>query len=149
MSNDVADYGADAFLNLLFSGVALPALYVALLTGEADKGFDGTILATEVEVLVTDPLLGATGYQRVVAPTWTLSDGGFVVSQDDMSFGTATADWGTVRNWALVDNSGVGGNLFLFGEFATPQFVPSGAEYIIPAGGLIVTLSGATSGIVV
>jgi len=149
MANDVTDYGRDAFLNALFAGVALPTLYVALLTNDADQGFDGTILALEVEVKVTDPTYGATGYSRQVAPAWDLADGGFVVSGDDMNFGLAAFSWGTVRNWALVDDPGLIGNCYLYGDFAVPQIVAAGAEFIVPRGGLTVSLSGPQSGIVV
>lgn len=54
------------------------------------------------------------------------------------TFPEATADWGTVTQWALVD-AATGGNILYFGSFDVPKAILTGDTASFPAGNLTIT----------
>jgi len=121
----------EAIINY-FRGISMPAapvsLEIALYT--SDPGDDNS--GTEVS---------AGGYSRqaitLTAPSTTIGVGSLTTNSGDITFGPATADWGSVTHWAIF---GVGGGSFyLHGSFLGVRTVLSGEGYTIYNGTLNIT----------
>ena len=125
-------------LNLIFGATAWPSkpatLYYALMTTLPTDAGGG------VEV-------SAAGYSRHAATVGStyfeaaVSNGGNVTNKLAVSFGTATAAWGTVVGWAMYD-AAAGGNLIAWGALPSyavgVNFTPSYA-----VGAFVFNVSGA------
>lgn len=112
----------------------------------------GTVVDTDTGALLTKELGGGGtpgsppgGYNRqTVNPddsNWDfmdqVSDSGHTQNTGTITFGPATADWGTVTHIAITDNSGYGsGNVLMFGQLATSKTVGNGDSLQISAGNL-------------
>lgn len=116
MANNLTNYLEQKLLDLIFNGQAFAALdsaWIALHT--ADPGED----ATTGELSTS-----GTGYARVqvnknagAAPKWRLAisevGGGFQVSNlNDIVFGPALIDWGTITHLSIWDAVTAGNPLF-------------------------------------
>lgn len=53
-------------------------------------------------------------------------------------FPTATADWGTVTQWAIYD-AGTTGNMLYYGTFASSRLIQTGDTATVAAGALSIT----------
>jgi hypothetical protein len=97
---DLGDIYEDKVLDALFGATALtvPANYEVALSTTAIND-DGTNL--------TEPV--GNGYARVViannGTTWAAASAGVKANAIDIAFPTATGPWGTVIEWALLDQS--------------------------------------------
>lgn len=70
-----------------------------------------------------------------------VSNSGFTENAVEFLFDTATADWGHVSGYAIVDNVGWGsGNVLMQGTFPTPRDVRNGDAVVIRAGSLDIYL---------
>ncbi len=99
-------------------------VYVALFTaapGEAGGG-------TEVS---------GGGYARQ-AVTFSAPSAGSTSNSSDITFPTATADWGTITHFAIFDAS-TGGNMLYYGQLTSSVTVNSGQQLTIPAGNLTIS----------
>lgn len=99
-------------------------VYVALFTaapGEAGGG-------TEVS---------GGGYARQ-AVTFSAPSAGSTSNSADITFPTATADWGTITHFAIFDAS-TGGNMLYYGQLTSSVTVNSGQQLTIPAGNLTIS----------
>lgn len=112
----------------------------------------GTVVDTDTGSLLTKELGGGGtpgtppgGYNRQTLnpldANWTaitqVSGSGHTDNASTITFGPATADWGTVTDIAIVDNSGYGsGNVLMFGKLATSKTVSNGDSLQISAGNL-------------
>ncbi len=77
------------------------------------------------------------------APDWDLAvsgDPSYVDNNDDITFTTATADWGTIVAVAICDALTVG-NLLVYDNAMTDQDVDNGDTAKFPAGDLDVQMS--------
>lgn len=151
MAISVADYGSAYWLGVLFGRNPVPSGYwVALLTGDADEGYDGTVLA-DVEPPVLDELGVASGYVRVFVPVgasnWIDPEGGYTANALEFTYPVPTTDWDTITGWALC-TAATGGELYAFGEFDNPLYVATGNQLTVGAGGLTITMTGPTNTIV-
>ena len=143
MPNAISDYGAATWSGILVGVGSLPAsFYVALATSEPGIGWTGTQLSTVEPV---DP-----GYARQALGTgsgnWTLSGNGYVSNAVLISFGTPTDTWGSITHFALTD-AATGGNLWCFGEYASPPAVAPNFTAQIPAGGIVLALANLVASI--
>lgn len=127
-----SDYLENAVLDHIFGGgdFSRPAsLFVALFTTAPTDGGGG------VEV-------SGGSYARAEAvnnPTnWPSAAAGMKNNGTQIVFPTATADWGTIAAFAIMDASS-GGNLLYWGAVAPPKVVASGDTASFPAGDIEVT----------
>ena len=112
------DYLDEQLLKWAFSSQAFPAsptIYVALFTAAPTKAGGGTEVTGGGYARVQT----ADSDWNVTGPLWT-SQNVFVID-----FGIATASWGTVVAFALMDAL-VGGNMLWFDAVTTSQTVDSG-----------------------
>lgn len=134
--SDATDYLETAIRDWFSQGTAMPSapgtLYIALHTSDPGESPDGS---TEVS---------AGDYSRVGVTTGT----GFSTSlnptefsnANEVSFGTATNDWGTVSHVSLWDAS-TGGNCLAAYGLSTSKAINTNDEATFPAGDLTVTIS--------
>jgi hypothetical protein len=115
----------------LCSGLPIDADTGALLTKELGGG--GT------------PGTPPGGYNRQslnpLDANWTaitqVNGSGNTDNVSTLTFGPATADWGTISHIAIVDNSGYGsGNMLMFGQLAVSKVVGNGDSLQIGVGNL-------------
>src|SRR5436190_15606435 len=114
---DLASYSAPATMYL--------ALFTAMSSGETGSG-------TEV-----------TGgdYARLAitndATSWSRTSN--VVTNDDLlTFATASANWGDVTHWALMDDP-TAGNMLIYGAFGSSVTVNNGSTFRVASGQLAIT----------
>lgn len=127
-----SDYLENAIVNHVLRNVPLTSpttVYCALFT------------VTPTEAGVT-PNFGGTevsggSYSRV-AITFGAPSGGVVSNSSTTTFPTATASWGTVTHFAIIDASS-GGNMLYFGALTTSKVVGINDIIEFLAGQLTVT----------
>lgn len=133
MAIGVSDYGASAWLGMLFGKTAVPAgYYVALLTGDPAAGYDGDLLTT---VEVGSDL----GYSRVLVDSWTDPESGVLMNAEEVDFGVPTGRWGIVRGYALC-TAATSGQVYAFGEFGTGWDVDAGQGLVVVVGALQIVM---------
>jgi hypothetical protein len=142
VSGQITVWGASRLLSNAFSRTTTPPLnyYMALLPSVAPTAF---INGSEFVELT------GGGYSRVQIPNdgtaWVLgTDQTNVANKAGITFPTASANWGTIRYWALTDAS-TGGNVYFTGSFNTPVTVNSGDIMTVAAGNLVLSVSILTS----
>ncbi|RMD60672.1 hypothetical protein D6833_09335 [Candidatus Parcubacteria bacterium] len=134
-----SDYMENAVLDFLFRGVAYtpPAtLYIALST--ADPGETGAGLSEPGTPGATPDALN--GYNRVALTTadWTRTLN--VVSNSvTVTFPTATADWGNITHFAIMDAQS-GGNVLMSNVISPAQSVVTGNTLIFDPGAISISL---------
>lgn len=109
-----ADYLENAYLDhiLKTSALGVPTnLYVALCKSTIADDDTGSTLPSE-----------ATGgaYARKTCNTWDAAAAGASENSQPITFVTATAVWGTVTDWALLDHSTTG-KLLYYGKLTTSK----------------------------
>lgn len=103
-------------------------------------------LATTIPTLATQGTEVTGGsYGRIDLADWvavaTRDDGSrYVTNSSDIVSATATADWGDVIGWEILDDDTTGNRLF-YGELNPHQFIQSGSVLTIPAGSLVLAES--------
>jgi hypothetical protein len=103
-------------------------VYVALFT--ADNGLEGGTITGEVS---------GGSYARQ-AVTLTAASDGESSNSGDITFPTATADWGTITHVALMDAS-TGGNVLMYSALDSSKTVNNGDTFKINDGDLDVTVA--------
>lgn len=136
MAGRITLWGASELLTNFFQhGLTLPEnFWLALTLGAAPNAY---VSGAELD----EPLAG--NYVRLQIPATTLywdNNGApqTITMNKDLSFATATADWGTVRFWALC-SSNVGGYVYAFGDLI-PMPVTEGMTVQVAADDLSVSL---------
>lgn len=137
MAGSLTLWGAGQLLNTFFTGTAeVPtSLWLALV-----KDVPPTPYISGAELDEVD----AEDYARLEIPNdsvhWS-NDGQVQVMalDEDVSFATATSDWGVIKYWALCNASADGYNYFV-GSFENPDTVLTGDVVLIPAANISVAL---------
>jgi hypothetical protein len=114
------------FLNVALRNVPFtpPAtIYVALYTVAPGVGGGGT-----------EVIGGSYGRQTA---TFTVPVNGQLSNTGDILFPVASATWGTVVSFALLDASS-GGNMLYFGNLSTPRLVLTSDQIRFPSSQLVV-----------
>ena len=132
MAGSKSDYLENKLLDHVLGNVAYTApttVYVALYTvAPADSGG-----GTEVS---------GGGYARVAvannSTNWPAASGGSKSNGVDITFPTATADWGTVVAFGIFDAS-TGGNLLYWATLTTSKSVLNGDTAKFSAGSITIT----------
>lgn len=113
----------------------------------------GTVLNTDTGALLTKELGGGGtpgsppgGYNRQSvtqldanwnAITQGTNSSGIIDNVNAITFGPASADWGTVTYIAICDNAGYGsGNVLMYGALRTAKTIQNGDSLTIAAGAL-------------
>jgi hypothetical protein len=129
-----SDYLANALLDLTFGATTWSppgTIYIALYTTSPSDGTNGS--GTEV--------VGG-GYARLSIVNDGTQFGAAVdrakVNLIRLNFGTATADWGTIRAAAAYTASSAG-NCLYWGPLVTTRVIRRGDRVRIPIGGIIFT----------
>ena len=89
-------------------------------------------------------LPNANGYTRVVTieGTWNTSSGGVITNVDAIVFNKATAHWGHVTHFVLLDSQVYGlGDVIFYGLLITPMTITFGYTARFEAGLLEVSLN--------
>jgi|SRR6478609_100675 hypothetical protein len=115
MAGSKTDYAEnkvlDAVLNNTSFVVATP--YVALFTATPSDSGGGTEVS-------------GGSYARVASTTsWPAASGGSCANDVAIAFPTASASWGTVTQFAIMDAS-TAGNMIYWGDLTTPRTIASG-----------------------
>jgi hypothetical protein len=99
-----------------------------------------------IALYTSDPTDADTGtevsggsYARVQCTAWDVVSGGHTQNTNDITFATATANWGTISHVGIRDNS-AGGNLLFHGPLAQSKVVNTNDTFKFLAGDLDVTL---------
>ena len=127
---DLSTYMEDRIINFM-RNVAITgeaAVYVGLFT--ADDGLEAGTITSEV---------AGGSYARELAGLSASSDG-VSANAGDISFTTATAEWGLITHAALIDALTVG-NVIMHSALAASKQVDSGDTFKILAGELDVTIN--------
>ncbi len=128
---EFSDYMENAIINQMrnVAGVQV-AVYVALFTAdtglEADSGWSGTEVS-------------GGSYARQLAGLAAAS-GGASSNASDITFPTATGDWGTITHVALMDAE-TNGHVLMWSALDASKTVNSGDTFKINAGDLDVSVS--------
>lgn len=92
-----------------------------------------------------DTEVSGGGYQRQSAVFVQSTEQGntsAIVNNAEIDFGTATADWGTVRKVRIYTSaSGTGDSNSVFESSITARTVNSGDSFAIPANGWVITIT--------
>ncbi len=135
----LANYLEAALLNLIFNKDAFtgPTVYLALYTDDPTDADAGTEVSggSYARVLIYDNGSGSPDF------TVAAVDGiGYKVENDnDVTFPTATASWGTVTHFGLRDAAS-GGNLLMHGALDYSKTVGIGDVFQADAGELVLRL---------
>ena len=146
MAGSKSAYLEKVVLDTFIGGQAFtpPAnLYIALYTSGAltDQSTGTTPVATEVT--------GGAYARAVVANNltqWPAATEDAVVlpnaeskktNANTITFATATADWGTISSWAIVD-AATNGNIYYYGTFNVAKTILNGDTATLPPGALVI-----------
>jgi len=106
-------------------------LFIALCKSTIEDDDTGSTLPSEVS---------GGSYTRVTCDTWDASSSGATENTGAITFAQATADWGTVTDFAIVDASS-DGNVIAYGKLTSSKQVDSGDTISFEAGAIDITLS--------
>jgi hypothetical protein len=128
MAGSFSDYLENALLDHVLgtTSYSQPTIYVALYTTAPTDAGGGTEVS-------------GGSYARVAASAWDAASSGASENTNDVTFTTATADWGTVVAFGLFD-AATGGNLLLWGDLTTSKAISSGDTAKFNAGDIDITL---------
>lgn len=108
-------------------------VYIALSTATIDDTTTGST--------IVEPSGGS--YARVAvtnnATNWPNASGGVKSNGTEIAFPQATANWGTITHWAVID-AATNGNILAHGELNTPTAVNTNDTFKFPVGNLTFTL---------
>lgn len=128
-----ADFLENELLDQMFGALAYTApatLYIAL----------STTTTTDVGGK-TEPAGGSYARKAVTnnKTTWDTASGGALANAIEIAFVTATASWGTITHFAIMDASS-GGNMLAHGALDTSKAVGDGDTAKFAIGDLDITL---------
>jgi hypothetical protein len=107
-------------------------------------GLVGAYSASELEAGTLTGELSGGSYARVSVKgnsNWSAGGtNGQTDNENNISFTTATGDWGYVSGLFLADASSAG-NVVLYGTLTTPKIVENGDQFVIAAGDLDITFA--------
>ena len=124
--SQMSDYLENALLNEVFRNVGyapVATVYVELYTATPNDAGGGT------------PVSGGS-YART-AVTFGAASAGSINNSADVTFPTASADWGTVTSFGVFDASSAG-NLLVWGPLVSNKTVSNGDIFKFLAGQLVI-----------
>lgn len=137
-SNYTEDRTLDFWLKANSQFSTAPAtVYVALFTSDDSTG--GTSDNLEAGTLTNEVTTVGTAYVRKAVTFGTISNGS-VSNSGNITFDTATANWGTITHVAVMDTS-TAGNVLFYGALDTAREILTDDTFQITTGNLTVTLA--------
>ena len=106
-------------------------IYIALCKSTVEEDDTGSTLPSEVS---------GGSYARKSCATWDTASAGSTKNGVAITFAQATADWGTVTDFAICD-AVTGGNMLAYGALGADKSVASGDTAKIATGDLKITLT--------
>jgi len=132
MAGSKSDYLENAILDHCLGGpdyIRPATVYIALFTVVPTDAGGGTEVADG-------------SYERASVTNdvtnWPASSGGTKTNGEKITFITATADWGRVLAFGIMDALS-GGNCLYWGNLVKSRVISDGVTIIFPAGSLIIT----------
>ena len=127
MANNLSDYLENKLLDHSVgkTSFTMPTAYVALFTAAPGESGGGTEVSG-----------GAYARVATAGADWNAAASGSISNANDITFPTATADWGTVTDMALIDSSTSGGsnNYLWYGALTTSKTVQNGDTFKFAGG---------------
>ncbi len=128
------DYLENALLDHVFGtagqAYAQPTIHVALCTVAVTDTADGSS--------ISEP--ASPSYERIHMATWDAASAGATENTNDVLWGQATADWGTIVDFAICD-AVTAGNVMAYGSLTISKSVASGDTPKFATGDLDITLA--------
>ena len=135
-SNYTEDRTLDFWLKANSQSSTAPAtVYVALFTSDDSTGATSDNLEAGT---ITNEVSGGS-YARQSVAFGTISNGS-VSNSANLTFPTATANWGTITHVAIMDAS-TSGNVLFYGALDTAREILTDDTFQITTGNLTVTLA--------
>lgn len=131
MPDNLSNYLENALLNHTTgkSAMAMPSVYLGLFTSDPTDAGTGTEVTG-----------GAYARQPIPAASWNAAANGSITTSADVTFPTATANWGTVTHIGIYDGV-TAGNLLWYGPLSATKVVNNGDVFKVTAGNLTLTLA--------
>jgi hypothetical protein len=130
-----SDYAEGKILDHVFkTGAYTPAtnLYIALAKSTIADDDTGSTIPTEVS---------GGAYARKKCNTWDAASGaGATENSQAVTYVEATANWGTVTDFAIVDHSSTG-NLIAYGKLTIAKKITTGDTAKFATGDIDITLT--------
>jgi len=94
---------------------------------------------------MAEPDVIDSGFARVSGTnnktTWSTSSGGAIHNKIALTFPEAVGNWGTITDFAIMDQSGTGlGHMYGYGTLTTPRAISAGDTPRFASGDLDITL---------
>lgn len=129
-----SDYLENAILDHVFKTTtyAVPTnIYIALCLSTVEEDDTGSTLPSEAS---------GGSYARKVMDTWDAASGGATENTNVITFAEATALWGTITDFAIVDHLTTG-KLLGYGKLTTSKGIGTGDTAKFATGDIDVTLT--------
>ena len=134
MAGTLSDYAENKVADHVVGKTAftMPTIWVGLWTATLSDTSTG---ATAGEVSG-----GSYARKAAVGSDWNAASGGSLTNAAILAFPQATASWGTVTHFALLDAS-TAGNIIGWADLTTPRAIVNGDTAQFNAGTLTVTMT--------
>jgi hypothetical protein len=131
MPSGIADYAENKILDHSVGKAAwtMPTAYIALYTATPSDTGGGTEVTG-----------GSYARFTTSGATWNSAASGSISNAVDITFPTATANWGTITGVAILDAS-TAGNFIWWGDLSATKTVNNGDVFKFLAGQLVATLT--------
>jgi hypothetical protein len=131
MASGIADYAENKILDHSVGKTSwtMPTAYVALYTAIPSDTGGGTEVTG-----------GAYARYTTSGATWNAAASGSISNAVDITFPTATANWGTITGVAILD-AATSGNFIWWGDLSATKVVNNGDVFKFLAGQLVATLT--------
>lgn len=115
-------------------------VYVALFTSDPSTGATSENL--EANIVTDEVSSSGTSYARQAA-TFTAAASGSASNDANITFPTATANWGTITHVAVMDDYSSAGDdgVIYYGALDTAKIIETGDTFQITTGNLTITLA--------
>lgn len=137
----LSDYAESGFINFVFrantNAFARPSAIALALCRNAPIESQTGATIPEVTNAGAYARYAVTQNNTNWAEYTQVATSGFSENSTEFLFTTASADWGMVSGWAIVDSATYGaGNVWMCGTFPTARDIRSGDAVVIRAGSL-------------
>lgn len=128
MAGSFTNYLENEILDHIFTAgtYTRPSTYIALFTAAPTDAGGGTEVS-------------GGSYARVQVTAWDTASGGATANTNAVTFTTASASWGEIVAFAIMD-AATTGNMLVWGDLTAPKTVGSGDTAEFAAGAIDITL---------
>ncbi len=145
LAQSFSDHLENQIIDWLLRGQSFtpPAtVYVGLATTACSDTSTGTEVSAGgyARAAVASSMASWAGSQSAGSTTASSGTGGQTSNNASINLGTATADWGTVTHWFLIDAASGSTNLLFCAALTSSRSITTGAVVSFGAGALTVTL---------